>query len=61
VPERQQTLQVARQRRLLDVERVADLDGSDAVLLRELGQERELAGRDPKRPQGVVVDARDDA
>ena len=61
VAERQQAFQVARQRRFLDVERVPDLDGGDAVLLGELGQQRELAGGDAERPQGIVVHARDDA
>src|SRR5262249_54094289 len=55
VTERQQPLQVARQGRLLDVEGVANLDGGDAVLLGELGEKRELAGRGAERQKRVVV------
>ena len=60
-PSARQPFQIARQRRLLDVEVVADLDGGDAVARGELREQRVLARRDPQRTHGVVVDARDDA
>ncbi len=60
VAQRQKPLQVARQRRLLDVEVVADLDGGDAVTRSELRKQSVLARRDAQRAHGVVVDARND-
>src|SRR4029079_14135842 len=57
----QPAFEIARQRRLLDVECMPNLHSRNAVLLRELRQERELAGGDAKRTQGVVVHPGDDA
>ena len=57
----EQTLQVARERRLLDVELVPDLDRGDGVARSELREQRVLARRNAQRTHGVVVDARHDA
>jgi len=57
----EQALQIARERRLLDIEGEADFDRGDTVLLSELGQQRELAAGNAERAHRIVVDACDDA
>ncbi len=58
--ERQKSLQVARQRRLLDVERITDFDRRYAVAVGKLCKQRELARCNPIWPQGVVIHPGDD-
>src|SRR3569623_2470440 len=57
---REEALQIAGQRRLLDIEFVADLDSGDAVTRRELGEQRVLACGDAEWAKGIIVDPRDD-